>query len=489
MIAELKQVDHRVGIVLAVLCGLAAGIVAYVLLYPIPLVGYDFEAFWCGGRAVLAHASPYLNEPLHSCEAATLPGFFRHYPQVTIPAPLPPYAIALFTPLSMLPFALSRVLWWLLQFVSVWMAAVGISKITAMPRITALAASSLAMVAPAVLQGALAPLPIALTIFGALFLSQKRWTYATACLAFSMIEPHMALPACVAAFFFVPQMRARLLLAGGAAFAVMLAAVGPHVALSYFTTILPIHAASEVNNLGQESLTAMLYHLGVRPELALRLGSLQYLLLGLAGLVFAYRLFEKTHDAAWLILLPAAFAVIGGSFIHLAEVAMVLPLACFVFVKRPGPVSSIMLLMLALPLESISVWAPFGVPAAMVCVWLIDRPEIGIKRYCANGIVPLCATAVIFAGSGIANAIGSRHVQQAARHVVHFARVAPTQSASVTWGEYNRLATLTPMWWPERIWLFVPLVLLICLCAKEAFSGTAVSDLCIRIPGGVPLAD
>lgn len=469
MIAEMKSVDHRVGILLAILCGVTVGIVAYALVHPMRLIGYDFQAFWCGGKALLAQANPYANEPLHSCESATSPAFFVRYPQVTIPVPLPAYAIALFAPFALLPFVLSRAIWWLLLVISAFAAGRAISKISGMPPITALAASLLAILGPSILQGALSPIPISLTIFAALALQQRRWNRAAVLLGFAMIEPHMVLPACAAVFLFVPQMRARLLAAGAIAAAVMLAAVGPQVALSYFTTILPVHAAAEVNNLGQDSLTALLYHLGVKPEWALRLGSAQYGLLAVAGLFAAFRLYKKTADGSWLILLPAAFAVIGGEFIHLDEVAMVVPLACLIVMRRPTALPIVVLAFVAIPAESVVNWIPLSIPAALVCCWFMDR-WANSQRLVSSGLLPVAVTLAIIAGAWAMHAVVVANAERSLSQAVRISNPGPLASASLPWSTYNALSKLPATWWPEKLLTIVPLVLLVGLSAKEALA-------------------
>lgn len=469
MIAEMKQIDHRVGVLLAILCGITVGIVAYALVHPMRLIGYDFQAFWCGGKALLQHANPYANEPLHTCESTTSPAFFARYPQVTIPVPLPAYAIALFTPFALLPFVLSRAIWWILLIVSAFAIGRAISKISGMPPIAATAASALAVLGPSILQGALSPIPIALTVFAALALQRKQWNRAAVLLGFAMIEPHMVLPACAAVFLFVPQMRVRLLAAGACAAAVMLAAVGPQVALSYFTTILPVHAAAEVNNLGQDSLTALLYHLGVRPELALRLGSLQYGLLAIAGFFAARRLYKKTADLSWLILLPAAFAVIGGEFIHLDEVAMVVPLACLIVMRRPSTLAIVVLVLLAIPAESVVNWIPLSIPAAIVCCWFMDR-WAGSQRLISTGLLPVVATLAIIVGASAMHSVVVANAERSLSQAVRIANPGPMASASLSWSTYNGLSKLPATWWPEKLLTILPLVILLGLCAKETLA-------------------
>ncbi len=473
MKAEVLQLDRRIGILLAVLCGLAIGVFTYTLIHPLQLAGYDFEAFWCGAKALLQHASPYANEPLHTCEATTLPAFFVHYPQVTVPVPLPGYAIALFIPLALVPFAIARVVWLVLQIVCALVIARGIAKLSGMPSLTALAASALAVLGPAVLEGALSPMPIALTVCAALALRRRQWNAAAVLLGFAMIEPHMVLPACVAVFLAIPQMRLRLLAAGAGAAAVMLAALGPHVALSYFTAVLPLHAASEVNNLGQLSLTALLYHLGAAPALALRLGSLQYVLLALLGVFAARALYLKDDDRSWLVLLPAAFAVTGGAFIHLDEVAMAVPLACVIVMRRPNALSILALFMLALPVASVLDWLPLCVPAAMLCVWLMARPEFHLRALTANGLLPAAAVLLIMGGAFALHSLAAAHAQQTVTHVVRFANPGGAASASVTWFAYNALATMTPLWWPREMWTLLPLAILVGLSVRESFAGEA----------------
>ena len=72
----------------------------------------DFRAFYCAGAAVAQHANPYLEEPLRSCEQnagpPAEPAFLR---PVALPAPLPPYALALFVPFARLPFPAAALLY------------------------------------------------------------------------------------------------------------------------------------------------------------------------------------------------------------------------------------------------------------------------------------------------------------------------------------------------------------------------------------------
>ncbi|HEY5256904.1 MAG TPA: glycosyltransferase 87 family protein [Candidatus Baltobacteraceae bacterium] len=474
MIAELREIDPKVGVWLAVLCGLTLGAFAYAIMDPTALIGYDFQAFWCGANALLAHANPYLNEPLHACEVAHTSALFLRYPNVTVPAPIPPYALALFVPLGLLPFALARAIWWLALAGATIAAGRGIHKVTGIAPITALAASALAIAGPAIVQGALSPLPIALTIFAALALMRARWTLATVLLGLGMAEPHMVLPACIAVFLFVPQMRLRLLLVGVGAAALALAAVGPHAALGYLTTVLPAHAISEVNNQGQSSLTVVLYQLGVAAKTALHIASAQYVVLGVFGIWVAGRLSKQRGEVAWLVLVPAGFAVIGGPFIHLDEVAMAVPLACMIFARRATVPAALVVLLLAIPSEAVINWVVLAAPATLICAWFMARSKAHPPLLLSARLPVIMAVSIAIIGGEIAiglhrvaSAGGTTAVALAGRHIV---AAAPGALASVTWTAFNSLTTTLPStWWLGKILTLVPAAVLVGLTFLEAF--------------------
>src|SRR5579871_1509012 len=70
-----------------------------------PPLHVDTNAFYCGARVLIQGEDPYRFEPLHHCEARNLAmGRFE-----VVPMPLPPYAIAMWYPLSLLPFATANV--------------------------------------------------------------------------------------------------------------------------------------------------------------------------------------------------------------------------------------------------------------------------------------------------------------------------------------------------------------------------------------------
>jgi hypothetical protein len=277
-------------------------------------------------------------------------------------------------------------------------------------------------------------------------------------LAAAMIEPHMALPACVAAFLLLPRTRVMLILCGVVALGFGLLGVGPHVFLTYFTQALPVHALSELDNLGQDSLTTILHHLGVADALAVRLGEIQYALMSLVGIFLGWRLTKTDGDRAWIVLMPAACAMIGGSFVHLSEVAMAIPAAALLVVRRGGW-CWLPLMMLALPWEALINYGIFFIPGGFVASLLLR--EFGAPRRYIVSIGVLVAALSIIGHAAAVTQIGTTNGI--------IADPGPSALASVSWGEWNRLSFIGPAWWIEKTLTLTPLVLLVYYAIQVAF--------------------
>ncbi|GAC1405385.1 MAG: hypothetical protein NVSMB64_10150 [Candidatus Velthaea sp.] len=464
LIAAARRLDVT-SLWIILLAGLTGAVIFLLLFMPPAIVGYDFLAFWCGAKAVLAGANPYLNQPLHACELTHAPAFFLQYPNVTVPAPLPPYALALFAPLALVPYVLARGLWWAFIVVCVLLQARFIQRLTGRNYAFGLIACGFAMTAPIILQGALAPLPVLLLTAGAYALRNKRWSSGSALIGAAMIEPHMALPACLAVFFFLPKTRVPLVLLGGVAAALALIAVGPHVLASYFSDVLPVHALSELDNLGQDSLTAVLHRLGVADAAAIHAGGLQYAAFVALGIALGGRLLRQEKDAAWTVVVPAAFAMIGGEFIHLSEVSMAIPLAA-VFAVRKGGWHWLPFVMLALPGEALINFGILYIPGALVLA-LILRELHAPSRWIVTGSLLLV---------GLSAIVHALAVQQIGTTVEAIADPGAQALASVSWGAWNKLSFIGPVWWLEKTLTFLPLLILVTSTLRAAYPRRAAQD-------------
>lgn len=444
--------------------GFGLALLIALAIHPLRENGLDFQAFYCGAQALAAHANPYLNQPIHDCERAGSPSFFAMYPNVTVPAPLPPYALAAFIPLALLPYALAKALWFAILLACTALTVVLTSRLAQIPRALALAATGMAILGPTVLQLALAPVPIALLVLTAFFASQKRWNATAVCMTAAMIEPHVALPAALALFLWIPQMRARL--AAGAAVLGLgsLLLTGPQTLLWYFSVLLPGHAGSELNNIGQFSLTTLLYHAGVSGALALRIGTIQYALMLVFGIWIGRVLYERFGNPAYVVLAAAACSVVGGSFIHLSEIAIAIPLICMLAQKLKTPALWWALALLAVPWESVFNWAflaPFSVMSLAWIVWYRFRPM--------PVLLMLGSLAVLLVDLSL-HAVSVAEFRAAHVNSALIAPAAPDASSDVTWAAFNTLSGSGSFWWLEKVLTLGALAIVIAVLVHVARS-------------------
>jgi hypothetical protein len=296
----------------------------------------DFNAFYCAGSALGAHADPYLAEPLGTCERAAKPwGLHSQIPHLSMPAPLPPYALAPFVLLVHLPYGAAALAWFALSLACVIASAWALRALTGLPFGALLAALALGDGYAALSLGQVVPLAVAGLTFAAWALARGRFALAGLFAAVAMIEPHVGLPACIALFCFAPRSRAALAGCAFACAALSFALAGPALNLEYVRAVLPAHALSELANEKQLSLTLVAHQFGLTDTLALRLGSLSYLLMLAAGLAAAKILAERLSSPGLLVTLPVAFTLAGGPFIHIAQIAAAVPATALLFAALP----------------------------------------------------------------------------------------------------------------------------------------------------------
>jgi hypothetical protein len=288
----------------------------------------DFRAFYCAARVASHGADPYRTEPLRSCELAVASTrFFQTNRGVTIPAPLPGYALAVLAPLSLLPFAVAASLWAAILMLA-WIACVlTLARFADVSWDVALAAFALSMGALSLPFGEVVPVAVAWICISAYFAWRGRWLAAAFSAAGAMIEPHLGLSVCIALAIWAPRTRLALALSACVLGVISLAFLGRATNLEYFTSVLPAHALSEIARDTQYSLTAILYSLGAAPGVALRAGALWYLAMLALGALLGGLLARKTKNNAFLVCVPPAFAAFGGTFIHVTQIAAALPAA------------------------------------------------------------------------------------------------------------------------------------------------------------------
>ena len=184
--------------------------------------------------------------------------------------------------------------------------------------------------------GEVVPIAVGCTCVAAYFARQGRWRAAAVAAAATMIEPHLGMPVCLALFIFAPASRVTLAICAAVLAASAPFALGPAVNVEYFTSVLPAHALAELTRDTQYSLSAVLAALGMAPPRAVRAGMLWYLAMVVTGVVAGGKMARQTGNAAWIVCTPPAFAVFGGTFIHITQIAAAAPAALLLATTAPA---------------------------------------------------------------------------------------------------------------------------------------------------------
>ena len=290
---------------------------------------FDFVDFYCAGSALDHGADPYRYEPLRACEhanSANLP-MFAASPALAVPAPQPPYDLAVYRFVSRLPFDTARTLDAIATLL-VLLVCAGALFAAGLPFDVAFVALLLPVGYVEFGSGQVAPFSFAAMVMCGTALVKRRDAVAGVFGGLIAIEPHVALPVCLALLFFVPRARVALVVTLAALAALSVATVGFHGVAEYALAVLPAHAFAEAANPQQFSATYALWFLGVPVTAALLLGNVSYAIVAVAGVVLAGRRKNATGlERALLAYLPAALAILGGSFIHIEEIPFAVPAA------------------------------------------------------------------------------------------------------------------------------------------------------------------
>ncbi|MGA8575549.1 MAG: glycosyltransferase 87 family protein [Candidatus Cybelea sp.] len=422
----------------------------------------DFRAFYCAARTASIGANPYLVEPLRSCETSigSTP-FFKKNPGVAIPAPLPGYSIAALVPLALLPFPIAAALWGALLALACIACVLALARCASVAWETTLAIFALALAALSLPFGEVVPIALGSICLSGYFAWRGRPRAAALAAAVAMIEPHLGLPVCVALALWLPASRVVLACAFGALGMLSLVALGPAVNLEYFTSVLPAHALSEATRDTQYSLTAVLAALGLSPSLAVRGGTLWYVAMLSAGAFVAGRLAQRTRNPAFLACVPPAFAVFGGTFIHVTQIAAALPAAALLvaYSSRTVRVPAIVaLLALAVPWDWVV--SPALIIAPLVPVAYLAWRYTSQTKFAL--VAGLCAAAILL--GLIELVVAAPH---AAAHTI--APAIDPRLAEASWSRFTQKGSTNVLaGWMLRLPTWAGLALLLGLLVREA---------------------
>jgi hypothetical protein len=354
----------------------------------------SFKAFYCAGQAVLAGRDPYKIEPMRACEHRLAPGALPGY--AVEPAPLPGYASGPFPAAALLPPEEARAASFLVLIAALAVTCLVVARLAPIAPVAVL----LAMLATWFLNlsyGEPPPITTACIVLAALMLQQKRPWLAAVFAGGLALEPHLAAPLWLALAVFVPRTRLPLAVVGCALLALDAAMGGPRVAIEYFAQALPAQALSEVYAADQFSLTHAAIVAGASIPVALRLGLVSYAVMAVLGVVVARRL-SGTDAPEYLALVPPAFILIGGTYLHDIQFYTALPLALVLLARstRPSPVLVAAAVLLAVPWSEASsrLMLILSATSVFTIVWLAAPKRPWRIAACAGAAIVAVALVV-----------------------------------------------------------------------------------------------
>ncbi len=377
----------------------------------------DFGAFYCAALVHREGSDPYLLGPMKDCELARVYGpsgsSYSQHGGVD-PAPLPPYALAIFGPFTYLPYRAAGLLWLGLLVAATFAGAFALTRLTGHPYWITLAFLGLGA-GGSFAFGQPQPLLTLGLIVAALLLRAGREAWAAVALIVMLIDPHVGLAPLLGMLVWSRARLTVLLIFAGAA-ALSFAYGGLALNLEYLTKVLPVAAFSELTVAIQLGLSALLSALGSPDDVALRLGALQYGALVLATVLAAGPLSRRIGSPA-IVLLPAAGAVLGGVYIHVTQLPNALPLAFYLIATVPVPAASAVAILawagaalITLPWPA-SIGSPLGLPAKFAVLYAAAAGSMGGRSRNLQTAAAVVAMGLYFASGPV-----MRHISHAPIH-------------------------------------------------------------------------
>jgi TRAP-type C4-dicarboxylate transport system permease small subunit len=383
---------------------------------------YDFHAFYCAGAVAREGGNPYLAEPLRACERMR---------DTVLPAPFPGYVIAAMEPLSRLSFASASKIWTAMVVIAIAGCALLLMPLTRSGAAFVAAVLCLSLGVTSLGFGEYVPFFLCALCIAALCAQRGRWAMAAAAASACLIEPHLGVPVCAALFIWQPRTRAILASVALLLAVISVAAIGWGENVEYLTRVLPFHALSEIGSNRQFSLSAIVHALGGSDQWALRAGLFSYATMVFAGVVLARRAARHFRNDAFLVAVPAAAAMIGGSFLHVTQIAAAIPLALLLLREAPQYRAMLSAAIVCLAIPWLWIYQPLLIALAGIFAFYVvwETTQQNAVAACTSAAVVLAALLGLNAWSG-------RHAPTAPAPAN--ARVAiPAQYAESRWAIAN----------------------------------------------------
>lgn len=433
----------------------------------------DFRAFYCAGAALAHGANPYAAASIYTCERIPMPfGLAQAPPGVAVPAPFPGYALLAFVPFGALPYLTASVLWLVILAATIVLSAWMLTRLLDRPFEAMLATLAVGFAVVSLPYGELGSVIVVALLWLALALRRSAWTWAAIAGGIAMILPHVALPALLGVFLFVPAMRARLIALAVVLTALDLLCGGPMVAISYLRDVLPAHAHAEIGSTAQYGVTWLLHGWHASDKAALAGGEISYAIMTLLGLFAARAFMARLRDPAYAALIPPAFAVLGGTFMHYTQIMVAIPVALLLLERSSGRARDVFagaLLLLAVPWT----WV-LGEPELIVVFALLWGAIAALVLRC-NAAVSLRASLAAAVIAGLILVAGS-HFGSGLHRGEHLTLQGGLAQASWQAFVQSERASSSIVWWIAKAPTWLGLLLLTFGCANVLAKNGEVTE-------------
>jgi hypothetical protein len=344
----------------------------------------DLPDFYCAGHAILQHRNPYLSSSLADCERAAGSAAAVQAAYVA-PAPQPPFDFPAFALLAKLSYRDAKIAAASGIAFAVVVTALALRSL-GVPLAATLAALALCDGFVGIFQGQIYPIAVMFVVLAAAALAKNREALAGVFAALSLIEPQIGVPVCTVLLLWARHSRRTLL----ATACVMLAAgaltTGPASFAQWALDVVPANARAEASAWGQYSVTSVLTAAGVPAAPALLAGSVWYvLMIGVAAWA-ARRLNQRFHRKELLALVPAAFCVIGGTYVHVEAIAAAVPLALLLATLAPSSLRwriAASVVLISIPWIFVQALKPLFFPALLVIAVLCAALQLRARASAA----------------------------------------------------------------------------------------------------------
>lgn len=281
-----------------------------------------FVTYYCGGAAARAGFDPYGFAFVSTCEQTAEPGLLPS--GVVEPAVLPPPAFSAFALFSLLPYAIAGRLFFAFLLAALLGSAVCLARVVGMRSAVPLGAFAFLCGFVNLFYGEIVPIVLFGICLAGWALTRERYAIAATGLAIALVEPHVAVPAALAAFAGVPRIRAPLAFVA-VAFVLLGLPFGAQTFVHYARDVLPLHAWAEIPAVDQYSSTWIAHWLGASDATALRIGSACSLVGWVAGILVSLRIAKRLEAPAALAFVPVAFALVVPLFVHDLQLPLAIP--------------------------------------------------------------------------------------------------------------------------------------------------------------------